>query len=357
MSPLLPRFDERFDHLLVHSGQHYSANMDAIFFDQLHLRAPDFTLDAGSRPPGEQTATIMIRFEEVLMQEKPDMVVVQGDTNTALAGALASAKHRQDGVRLAHVEAGMRSFLPMQPEELNRKLIDQMSDLLFVPEERDRQNALREGIGDERIVVAGNTVSESCLRARSLPGGAEILAQLGVDSGRYVLATFHRQETVDTAESLASVCRSLVELSGRIPVVVPLHPRPGKMILAQGVEFNSPGLSIIEPVGYTEMIALLDNCRFLVTDSGGLQEEAAVLGVSAIVLRERTEHTAYVDSGLHRLVGTDARRFREAVEALVDHSQKPVRKPHPRTKDVHSSDIIVQSIARRGATAVRMELS
>jgi UDP-N-acetylglucosamine 2-epimerase len=323
MSPLLPKFDERFDHMLVHSGQHYSASMDAIFFEQLQLRTPDVTLDVGSRPPVEQTGTIMIRFEEVLMQEKPDMVVVQGDTNTALAGALASAKHRQDGVRLAHVEAGMRSFLPMQPEELNRKLIDQMSDVLFVPEERDRQNALREGIGDERIVVAGNTVIESCRRARSLPGGADILAQLDVRPGEYVLATFHRQETVDVTESLASVCRSLVELSRQVAVVVPLHPRAWKMILANNVRFTGPDLSIIEPVGYTEMIALLDNCRFLVTDSGGLQEEAAVLGVSAIVLRERTEHTAYVDSGLHTLVGTDSRQFRVAADALIDHSELP----------------------------------
>ncbi|MFW5776657.1 MAG: non-hydrolyzing UDP-N-acetylglucosamine 2-epimerase [Spirochaetota bacterium] len=316
LSPLLPRLDELGQHVIVHSGQHYSAEMDAVFFDDLELRTPDRFLRVGSRPPVEQVARIATGVEDVIRALRPDWVIVHGDTNTTLAGALAAAKYRAAGVRLAHVEAGARSFNELQPEELNRVLVDRMSDLLFAPTDEDAANLAAEGIREDRVVVTGNTVVEACTRMASLVNGD---APFGLSSHGYVVATLHRPETVDMPDVLPKLWRALVDVAGLLPVVVLLHPRTRRMLAEFGVKTRAPGLDVREPVGYREMIALLKGARFCITDSGGLQEEAAILGVPALVPRNETEHRRYVNCGLHRLAGPDPDALiREARLLLTD---------------------------------------
>jgi UDP-N-acetylglucosamine 2-epimerase (non-hydrolysing) len=324
MSPLIPRFDEEFNHILVHSGQHYSANMDAVFFEDLSLRRPDHMLEVGSHSPGEQTARILQKVEELLLQARPDALVVHGDTNTTLAGALAAAK--QPGVVLVHVEAGARSGNPKQAEEINRQIVDRVSDIHFVPYERDLQNLRNEGVPTTSAYVTGNTVLASCLRASKLDGAERFLQARGVQRGSYALATFHRQETVDERESLAAVCDALDETAEEVPVIAPLHPRTVKMMQQYGLVFTSPKVIVTEPVGYREMIAVLSNARFCLTDSGGLMEEAGVLGVPGLILRNETEHVRYIESGIHVLVGADREQIVRQGRVLVRNDREHGRR-------------------------------
>ena len=192
MSPVLPLLDEKFDHILVHSGQHYSENMDSVFFDELDLRRPDVHLKVGSHSPGVQTGKILSRFEKCLLDDFPDAVVVQGDTNTTLAGALASAKYKARGVSTIHLEAGMRSHNHLQTEEINRRIVDQVSDLLLVPDEMDARNLVREGISESKVVITGSTVIDSCMRMKEILGKEEICTTYGLDKDQYIVATFHR---------------------------------------------------------------------------------------------------------------------------------------------------------------------
>jgi UDP-N-acetylglucosamine 2-epimerase (non-hydrolysing) len=317
MSPVIPLFDDHFEHVLVHSGQHYSANMDSIFFEELALRQPDECLDVGSCSPGAQVARILERFESILLARMPDAVVVQGDTNTTLAGALAVAKHKQKGIRLVHIEAGMRSHNLSQPEEINRRLVDQMSDLLLVPCRCDLPNLQKEGLNHVVAKVTGNTVIESCLRMGRLIRDSEICDTYGLQRNKYVVATFHRQETVDDCKRLRVLCQTIKEIGREYDVILPLHPRTQKMIQHYGVTFTAEKLRIIDPVGYQDMIALLKNARFCMTDSGGIVEEAAVLGVPGLILRSETEHMKYVTSGIHRLVAGDFKLILEQARTLM----------------------------------------
>jgi UDP-N-acetylglucosamine 2-epimerase (non-hydrolysing) len=270
---------------------------------------------------------ILERFEEVLLAVRPQAVVVQGDTNTCLAGALVASKHRDIGVRLIHVEAGARSFIPDQPEEINRKIVDQLSDLLFAPYEADRDNLLREGIAAERIRVVGNTVVDGCRRIAATLDGTSEAAKYSLEPGSYVLATFHRQETVDHEVRLRGVCEALHAISSSIPVIIPLHPRTQKMLEQKRIHLKGPGLLVIEPVGYRSAVSLLKDSRLCITDSGGVQEEAAVLGIPALILRENTEHQRYVQAGMHVIVGTDRSRIvREAGLLLGDKREYERRK-------------------------------
>ncbi len=323
MAPLLPRLDALGDHIIVHSGQHYSAEMDAVFFEELELRSPDRPLGVGSREPAEQVAMIAQGVERVIIESSPDWVVVHGDTNTTLGGALAAAKHRARGVRLAHVEAGARSFNEDQPEELNRVLVDRMAHLLFAPTEDDAANLKAEGIPVDRVLVTGNTVAESCLRMATIVDGH---VPDGLAAGHYAIATIHRQETVNDPARLATTWEALVAVSECVNVIVPLHPRTRKMLAAAGLPLSRAGLTVSEPVGYRKMVALLKHARFVLTDSGGVQEEAAILQVPALVLRGETEHRRYVDAGLHRVVGTDFDRIVAESTFLLDDDRLAERK-------------------------------
>lgn len=314
MAPLLPRFDALGRHLVVHSGQHYSAEMDAVFFGELELRVPDYALHVGSGAPAAQVARIAEGVEGIIEEVTPDWVVVHGDTNTTLGGALAAAKHRHEGIKLAHIEAGARSFNRSQPEELNRVLVDQMADLLCVPTDAEAGYLKAEGIREDRIVVTGNTIVDSCRRMARLLNGS---VPEGLRPSQYAVATVHRAETVDSEASLRTVWEALSAVGQRIPVVLPLHPRTRKMVERFGLEAPPGALIVREPVGYREMSTLLTHARFCLTDSGGLQEEAAILGVPALVLRDETEHRRYVDCGLHRMTGRDSARIIGEAELLL----------------------------------------
>jgi UDP-N-acetylglucosamine 2-epimerase (non-hydrolysing) len=337
MATLIPELDRAFEHVLVDSGQHYSARMHAIFFEELKLRSPDYSLKVGSHRPAKQVALILERFEEVLLNVRPAAVVVQGDTNTALAGALAASKHRDTGVRIIHIEAGARSFIRDQPEEINRKLVDQMSDLLFASCEEDLDNLKREGIDGGRIRVVGNTIVDGCRRIAATLDGTPEAGRYGLEPGSYVFATFHRQETVDDESRLRAVCEALGEISSRIPVIVALHPRTRKMLEQRQATLEGPGLHVIEPLGYRSAVSLLKDSRLCMTDSGGVQEEAAVLSIPTLVLRESTEHIRYVKAGMHVVVGTDRSRIVNEASFLLGNQKEYDRRKNSRISFVENT--------------------
>ena len=318
MSCLIPALDEAFDHVLVHSRQHFSPEMSEDFFTELELPRPDHVLDVSEPTPARQLAAIIASVDDLIRTLHPRLLIVQGDTNTTLAGSLAASLHKKSGLRLVHVEAGARSHLPFQPEELNRRAVDQLSDLLLAAYPAERENLLREGIPGDRIAVVGSTVVAACLRMRGLIDGesTSVPALSGLD-GQYVVATIHRQETVDAPESLRSVWAALENLAREIPVLLPLHPRTGKRLEEFGLDMKGTKLLLTGPLGYRQMISVLRGARFCLTDSGGLQEECGILGVPALVLRESTEHRRYVESGMHQLVGTDEQTISRAARNLL----------------------------------------
>jgi UDP-N-acetylglucosamine 2-epimerase (non-hydrolysing) len=312
MSPLIPLLDEGFRHVFVHSGQHYSPNMDRIFFEELKLRQPDAVLDCGGLPPAEQVGAIMTKLEKLIVAHRPDAVIVHGDTNTTLAAALAGAKYKEKGVKVIHVEAGCRSHNPSQTEEINRLVVDRVSDLMFVPTAGDAENLAREGIDPGAYSVTGNTVVDSCRRTAALVDDGGVLGRYRLSERDYCLVTMHRQETVDHAGKLAEILKALETIAGKLDVVLPLHPRTAKKMAEFGLSFKSARVKIIEPVGYMEMIGLMKNARFCITDSGGMQEEVAVLRIPTLVIRNETEYMHYVRAGVLRLTGTEAAPILEA---------------------------------------------
>ncbi len=325
LSPLLPLLQERFTHVLVHSGQHYSFELDARFFAELELPQPDYTLNVGSAPHGEQTARMLSRLEPILLDIKPDAVLVQGDTNTTLAGALAAAKLQ---IPVVHIEAGCRSFNRAMPEELNRVLVDHISTLLCAPDAAAVGHLLAEGIPAQQVALVGSTSIDACERARGLAGRSNIIERLALLPGAYLALTLHRAENT-TPEALPGILAALAELAAAEPVVFPIHPRTAAALQAQGLHLP-PGVRPCEPLGYLDTLRLVGEARALLTDSGGLQEEAAVLGTPALILRQETEWQALVDAGIHTLAGTSPETILAAAsvalrpEALAAARRRPL---------------------------------
>ncbi len=297
LSPVLPLLDAACTHVVVHTGQHYSFEMDAVFFHELALRAPDHLLHVGSAPHGEQTARMLSRLEPVLTAERPDVVLVQGDTNTTLCGALSAAKL---GIPVVHLEAGARSFDRRMPEELNRIVVDHVAERLLAADEVALANLAREGLAD-RAEVIGSTAIDAVVRARPLAEASTVLERIGVEPGAFVVLTVHRAANT-TPEVLPGLVRALGEIAATERIVFPIHPRTAAAIRDQGLALDSRIVGI-EPLGYLDMIRLVSAARVLLTDSGGLQEEAAVLGTPTLVLRTETEWTYLVEAGVQRLVG------------------------------------------------------
>ena len=299
--------------VLVHTGQHYDDNMSKVFFDELDMPPPDCHLGIGSGNHGAQTGAMLAALEEVLVREKPDRVLVYGDTNSTLAATLAAAKLH---VPLAHVEAGLRSFNRLMPEEANRVVADQLSDLLFAPTPEAMKNLANEGLG-RRARQVGDVMLD-VMRAFA-PVALErsgILARLGLPAGGYLVATLHRAENTPAArlgpllEALGSIGRA------ERPIVLPMHPRTAHVIRDAGLALPAGGgLRVIEPLGYLDMIALVARARIVLTDSGGLQKEAFFLGRPCVTLREETEWVETVAGGGNVIVGTDAAKVRQAVAA------------------------------------------
>ena len=303
------------DYSIIHTGQHYSYQMDRIFFEQLELPQPDHNLDVGSGNHGVQTGRILADLEAVLMAERPDVVLVQGDTNTVIAGALAASKLH---IKVGHVEAGLRSYDRSMPEEINRVVADHVSDYCFAPTETSKANLLKEGIAEEKIHVTGNTIVDSVYQNLEIAmRKVNILADLDLEPKGYFLVTSHRQENVDSKERLGEIIRGLemVKSEFGLPVVFPVHPRTRKMVESFGFELD--GIRAIEPLGFLEFLQLEANARLALTDSGGVQEEACILGVPCVTLRDNTERPETLEVGANVLAGTESQRIIEGARKML----------------------------------------
>jgi UDP-N-acetylglucosamine 2-epimerase (non-hydrolysing) len=307
-----------FSPVLVHTGQHYDAQMSDAFFRDLDLPAPDVYLGVGSGSHAQQTAAVMQRFEPVVLEHAPDWVLVVGDVNSTLACALVCAKLQ---IKVAHVEAGLRSRDRSMPEEINRLLTDQIADLLLTPSPDADANLLAENIPRARIRFVGNVMIDSLYAQLDRAARSTVRADLGVKGKDYAVVTLHRPSNVDERATLTRILSALERIGERLPVVFPAHPRT----LARLTEFGlmdraraaAPRLRLVEPLGYLDFLRLMSGARLVLTDSGGLQEETTALGIPCLTLRENTERPITVTHGTNRVVGTDAERIvREAFDAL-----------------------------------------
>jgi UDP-GlcNAc3NAcA epimerase len=301
-----PRLRRRADEVLVHTGQHYDETLSAVFFRELGLPPPEVELGVGSGPHAVQTGEMLKRLDPVLDEVRPDWVLVYGDTNSTLAGALAAAKR---GIPVAHVEAGLRSFNRAMPEEINRVVTDHLASRLYCPTAYAAANLAREGI-TAGVVVTGDVLDDA---VRLVPDQPDVLAALGVATGTYYLATVHRQENTDDAARLLGIVAGLRDLPR--PVVFPVHPRTRSRLVALGAWPPGGAVRVMEPVGYAASLTLVRHAAAVFTDSGGVQREAAALGIPCYVLRDETEWVDLVESGQAVLVGADPVRMREAVAA------------------------------------------
>jgi UDP-GlcNAc3NAcA epimerase len=290
--------------IIVHTGQHFDANMSEIFFEQMHIPKPDYNLEINSLSHGAMTGRMIAKIEEVLLKEKPDWVLIYGDTNSTIAGSLAAKKLH---IKVAHVEAGLRSFNRNMPEEINRILTDKISDILFCPTDTAVQNLQNEGIGNNslaQIVKCGDVMQDAAIFYSNLAQKPEIDLPM-----EFILATIHRAENTDDPKRLASIFSALNKISHEIPIILPLHPRTKKIISNSQVSINNTQLIFIDPVGYLEMIYLLQNCSLVMTDSGGLQKEAFFFRKPCVTLRDETEWVELVENGFNEIVGANENKI------------------------------------------------
>lgn len=322
------------DQLIVHTGQHYDPNMSDVFFEQLGMPRPDVNLEVGSGSHAQQTALIMTRFEQVVLERRPDIVLVYGDVNSTVAAALVCAKL---GVHVGHVEAGLRSFDRTMPEEINRLLTDQLADLLFTPSEDGNRNLAREGVAADKVHLVGNVMIDTLVRLM-----AEARPPAGVNlDGAFALVTLHRPSNVDDAESLRRIFATLEALSDRLRMVFPVHPRTRKRMADLGLAVRDPDrFQLLEPIGYLEFLALQRRARVVITDSGGIQEETTYLGVPCLTLRENTERPVTVELGTNELIGRDMDLLCDCVEKILAGQWKKGRVPP--LWDGHASERIAK---------------
>ena len=318
LAPVIRACERRgVDYSLVHTGQHYSEALDSVFFDDLSIPEPDHNLAVGSAPHAEQTGRMVEALEPVVEAADPDVVVVQGDTNSTLAGGVVASKLP---ARLAHVEAGLRSYDREMPEEVNRVLVDHVGDHLLAPTARARENLRAEGVSDDRITVTGNTVVDAVHRhARVADDRSDVLAEYGVDPGGFLLLTAHRGENVDDPERFGRLLEGVARYADRVdlPVLYPIHPRAAARVEAEGIEVPSR-IRPIEPQPYLDFLRLEDAAALVFTDSGGVQEEACVLGTPCVTLRDTTERPETVTVGANRVAGVDPEHVVAAATVMRD---------------------------------------
>jgi UDP-N-acetylglucosamine 2-epimerase (non-hydrolysing) len=325
------------EHCLVHSGQHYDELLSGNFFSNLGLPKPDVNLAAGSGSHAVQTAEIMKRIEPVLLDYRPNMILVVGDVNSTLAAALTAVKL---GIKVAHIEAGLRSFDMTMPEEINRKLTDAISTLLFVSEQSGVENLGREGVPKQRVFLVGNVMIDCLLRHRELARRSAILDRLGMRRNgtvcrRYGVLTLHRPSNVDHPKTLEDILAAVNSLAAELPVFFPIHPRTRKNVesfgllryLASEDSGERTGIVPLDPLGYLDFLALSDGARMVLTDSGGVQEETTVLGVPCLTLRENTERPATVDQGTNQVVGVEPDRILAAAQLILRSGIRPSQCP------------------------------
>jgi len=309
---------------LIHTGQHYDEAMSRVFFEELGMPAPDVNLEVGSAPHAVQTARILERFDALLESRPPAMVLVAGDVNSTVACALAAAKR---SIPVGHVESGLRSRDRTMPEELNRIVTDVLADFLFAPSADGVENLRAEGIDSSKIHLVGNSMIDSLVRHLPAARARQTPARFGMERRGYAVVTLHRPSNVDDPDNLARILQALHDLSERIPIVFPAHPRTAARIAGLYPESGSgnSGLGICEPLGYLEFLGLVDGARLVLTDSGGIQEETTVLGVPCLTFRDNTERPITVSEGTNRLIGSDPAAIAPAASAVL--SAEP---PEPR---------------------------
>lgn len=320
IAPLLREFAKHRDAFktsLVHTGQHYDFDMSGVFFEGLQIPEPDIHMNVGSHSHAVQTARIMIVFEKVVMKNTPDLVVVVGDVNSTAACALVASKL---GVKVAHVEAGLRSFDRTMPEEINRVVTDSISDYLFVSEKSGIRNLKREGIASKKVHFVGNVMIDSLIWAGPLVGQSDIVDRLNLTKKRYGVVTLHRPANVDSDGSLLEIYDILRIISEKIELIYPLHPRSRSMLKKHGLIEKLTALTnlhLTEPLGYLDFIRLMKDSRFVITDSGGIQEETTALGLPCLTMRENTERPVTVTEGTNTLVGKDMRKIVRGVTNVL----------------------------------------
>ncbi|MDP3640660.1 MAG: UDP-N-acetylglucosamine 2-epimerase (non-hydrolyzing) [Nanoarchaeota archaeon] len=314
LSPLLPLLDKEFQHVIIHTGQHYDYEMDAIFLNQLHLRQPDYNLHIGSHSAGKQTGLMLEKLESTFLKEKPDCVVVQGDTNSVLAGSLAAAKLH---IKVAHVEAGCRNFNRQTPEEINRIVADHLSEFLFPADENSRKNLLQEGFPNKRIYLVGNnTIYDAC--RRNIPfADKRVLETYSLLPGSFVLVTIHRAENTDEKKKLQEVVQALNDISSQIKIIFPIHPRTKKKLDEFGL-ILSHNIIVTEPLDYLRNLSLIQHSRFCITDSGGIQEEAVAFDVPCLIPLNETCWPRLVEAGKNFLTGQNSEGILAKARQLLD---------------------------------------
>lgn len=338
MAPVIRALDKynsehrtsNIEYFILHTGQHYSYNLDKVFFEQLKLPQAKYNLEVGSGSHAEETAKMLIGIENVLVEERPDVVLAEGDTNTVLAAALVTVKLH---IEFGHVEAGLRSYDRNMPEEINRVLADHASDYLFAPTEKARETLLGEGIPEERIFVTGNTIVDSVFQNVEIAKESSELAgskfnikpissnterrTLNLEPKNYFLVTLHRQENVDNRERLASIIQGLEKIASesRMPLIYPIHPRARKMLGQFNLELKN--VELIEPVDFLSFLQLESNARLILTDSGGVQEEACILKVPCVTLRENTERPETLEVGANVLAGFAPERIFKSYRVMI----------------------------------------
>jgi len=336
-----------FQPALVHTGQHYDAMMSDAFFRDLDIPEPNLYLGVGSGTHAAQTAAIMQAFEPVIVKERPDWVIVVGDVNSTIACALVCAKL---GVKVAHVEAGLRSRDRTMPEEINRVLTDQIADLLLTPSLDANENLRAEGIPKERIRFVGNIMIDSLLVNLDRAKGSTMRADLNLEHKNYAVLTLHRPSNVDEGISFERILSALEEIARRVPIVFPVHPRTRKMIdelgLAERIK-RIEGLLVVDPVGYLDFLQLLSNSCLVLTDSGGIQEETTVLGVSCITLRENTERPITVEMGTNTIAGTDTTKIIAAANRALDNPPDKSKLRVPELWDGRTADRILDALIEK----------
>jgi UDP-N-acetylglucosamine 2-epimerase (non-hydrolysing) len=334
IAPLLREMERRpqIEPLLVHTGQHYDAQMSDGFFEALSIPAPDVNLGVGSGSHAQQTAEVMKRIEPVLEAARPDVVLVVGDVNSTLAAALVAVKL---GIRVGHVEAGLRSFDRSMPEEINRMATDAIADDLFATEESGVMNLAREGVPAERVHFVGNVMIDALRLAKPLWQASNVFRDLGLDPGRsYGVITLHRPSNVDEPRRLRELVAALKEVASRLPLIFPVHPRVRTRLARENVTWLAPrqavpatGLVCVDPLGYLDFVGLVSRASLVLTDSGGVQEETTMLGIPCLTLRENTERPVTVTHGTNRVIGVAPRRIVEEGLRALAHPPLPQAPP------------------------------
>jgi len=338
IKPIYEEFKKRkIEQILVHTGQHYDENMNRVFFEDLELPKPDVFLGIGSGTHGVQTGVMMSRIEEVLREEKPDLTVVVGDVNSTLAGAISSIKMQ---IPVAHVEAGYRSFDMRMPEEINRILVDRISQFLFAPTEDAVNNLILEGADKKRIFFVGNVMVETLLSHLQKSKISKIMDNMSLEKDNYGVLTIHRAENTSDPQKLIEIFNVLKNVENKI--IVPLHPRTRKVLSDIGyLDKLGKNIEIIEPLGYLDFLSLMSNSKFVMTDSGGIQEEALMLDVPCITLRENTERIVTLKNGANILVGTDGIKLTKAIKDIPN---RKIKYPKPPLWDDKVSNRIADTI-------------